>query len=83
MSFPDLATVSEAKTPMKIIYPEDEKELLEKMQKEDSEFVVKKPTLNKKAMLESYRETGELPHSDLVGEKAGKTIRVTIAKCRK
>jgi len=83
ISFPELATVSEAKTPMKIIYPEDEKAFLEKLEKEESEFVIKKSALNKKAMLASYRETKELPHSDLIGENEGRTIRVTISKSRK
>ena len=68
---------------MKIIYPEDEKAFLEKLEKEESEFVIKKSALNKKAMLASYRETKELPHSDLIGESEGRTIRVTISKSRK
>ena len=81
--FPDLATVSEAKTPSKLVYPEDESSFLEKLVSEKSEFVIYKPSIDKNSMLKIFRDTDEIPHGDLIGEGAGKTIRVTVSKSRK
>lgn len=85
VSFPDLATVSEAKTPVKVIYPENEEDLIKKILEEDenSEYIVKKPSLDKKKILNEYKEKEELPFDELLGEAAGTTLRVTVAKSRK
>jgi hypothetical protein len=81
--FPDLATVCEAKTQPKLIYPDDLDAFLQKLVEEKSEFVVNKPSLDKKAMLEQFKKTGEVPHQDLIGEGEGVSVRITVAKSRK
>ncbi|HUS49724.1 MAG TPA: hypothetical protein VMZ91_06135 [Candidatus Paceibacterota bacterium] len=83
VSFPSLATVSEAKTQPKVIYPEDEKALIEKLVKEKSKYIVNKPSLDKKAILAEFKEKGELPFDELIGEAASTAIRVTMSKARK
>jgi len=81
--FPDLATVSKAKVQPKLIYPEDESALLQQLIEEESEFVIKKPALDKKTMLAQYKKTGEVPVDGLVGEAETEAIRITVAKSRK
>ena len=83
ISFPDLATISEAKTQPKVIYPEDEKAFLEILLKENSDLVVQKPAIDKGKILAQFKETGELAHEQLVGEAAGTSVRVTVLKSRK
>jgi len=83
ISFPDLATISEAKTQPKVIYPEDEKAFLEILLKENSDLVVQKPAIDKRKILAQFKETGELAHEQLVGEAAGTSVRVTVLKSRK
>lgn len=83
IAFPDLATVSEAKTQPKVIYPDDEKAFLELLLKEESDLVAQKPSIDKKKILTQFKETGELAHEELVGEAAGTAVRVTVAKSRK
>jgi hypothetical protein len=83
ITFPDLATVCEAKTQPKLVYPEDLDAFLQKLIEEKSEFVVNKPSLDKKAMLDQFKKTGEVPHQDLIGEGEGTSIRITVAKSRK
>lgn len=83
VSFPDLATVSESKTQPKVIYPEDEKAFLEMLVEKGSDYVVKKPSIDKKRILAEYKASEELPFDELIGEAAGTNVRVTVSKARK
>ena len=82
-AFPDLATIGKAKIQPKLVYPEDEKALIESLEAEGSKWVVKKSALDKKSMLDYFKQTGEVPVNGVIGEAESEGIRVTVAKNRK
>jgi hypothetical protein len=83
ISFPELATFSQAKVPAKIIYPDDENELVEKLVETESNFIKKSFSLDKKKILEHFRNTGEIPIDSLVAQEESTAIRVTLSKTRR
>lgn len=80
VNFPDLATVSQYNPPDQIIYPDDEKELSERLYKEDSKYVSPNPKLDKKKIKDYFKEKGKLPISDLSSSNSVKTVKITREK---
>jgi len=83
VSFPELATVSEAKGQPKVIYPEDEGAFLAMLVEQDSDYIINKPSIDKKRILDEWKKTEELPFDELLGKAAGTNIRITVSKTRK
>jgi len=80
ITFPDLATVSEVKTQPRIIYPDDEESLIKLLVEEDSPYIINKPVIDKKRILSDFKESGDLPIGNVVGELGGTMVRITTLK---
>lgn len=80
VNFPDLGTITKFDGQDKIIYPDDEASLAESLAASgENKLVNVKYTLNKRAISDMYKQTGELPVSGLVVEKALDSVRVRKA----
>ena len=80
LAFPDVGTASKIKSQPKLLYPDDEDKLIEKLVEEKSKYIKTKPSLDKKQLLADYKATGDVPVDDLLVEDADETIRITKAK---
>lgn len=77
VNFPDLGTITKFDGQDKILYPDDESALAESLNAAgETKLVNVKYTLNKKAISDMYKQTGELPVSGLVVEKGLDSVRV-------
>ena len=80
VTFPDLATVSKYGPPAKLIYPDDEKELLAVLEKEKSEFVRSELKIDKKKISSEFKKTGKPPIDALIVEESTPTVKITRVK---
>ena len=81
LKYPDLATISRLPSENKIQYPENEKELAEKMFEEGkTDFLRNKPTFDKKKINKYYKENKEVPIDELIEVESGENIRITPKK---
>jgi hypothetical protein len=78
--FPDLGTVYQSKTPIKLLYPEDDEAILERLAKEKPEFVRTTLAFDKKKVMEVYKETEELPFDGITVIESMQTVRIKDAK---
>jgi phage host-nuclease inhibitor protein Gam len=80
VNFPDLGTITQFDGQDKIVYPDDEAALAEALLASgQNQFVTTKYAINKKAISEHYKQTGEIPVSGLVVEKALDSVRIRKA----
>ena len=83
VSFPDVGTAYKMKTKPKLLYPDDEKALIDKLNNENSEFISNKPILDKKKLLAEFIATGKVPIADLTGVGEGETVGIRAATKKK
>lgn len=79
VNFPDVATVYIQAASEKLIYPDDEVELANKLGK-DSEFVRMKVELDKKKIMDSYKQTKILPSEEIQVEIGEAEVRLRKTK---
>ncbi|HUS48754.1 MAG TPA: hypothetical protein VMZ91_01185 [Candidatus Paceibacterota bacterium] len=81
-NFPGIGKIAKTKVAEKILYPTDEKDFAEKILREDpnSDFIVLKPSLNKKKIMEFFKNEGEVPFQELSVEEKRETVRITSEK---
>ena len=77
--FPDLGTVSRYDPPVKMEY-ENERELTRTLEEIDSPFIVRKSSIDKKAVLDYWKKNGEAPFEGVESVISTPTIRVIRAK---
>lgn len=80
VKFPDIGTISEYTPPKKVLYPEDEDAYAQKLLEEGSEFVVNKPSLDKKKIKDFIKDNNKLPLDDLYFEDQETSVRFTRAR---
>jgi len=80
VNFPDLATVSKFNPQNQIIYPDDERELAERLHKEESEYINLNPKLDKKKIRDFFKKNKNLPISDLSIVDSIPTVKITREK---
>lgn len=84
VSFPDLGTAYVSKSQPKLLYPKDENGLIEKLIKQgDKRYVVEKYSLDKKKLLQYYKDNNEVPIEGITAESASENIVVRAAKKKK
>jgi hypothetical protein len=81
-NFPDLATASVIPPKDKLIYPEDEGEIVQRLKDKNPDLVKTTYKIDKKAVNEYYKDKEEVPDDGISIEEGTKTVRITPVKIK-